>query len=73
MRQSYMGGAHHLVQTGERFTLFRVEREVLDRLDGGASDKPTLILTHKHCIELDSLCRDAYSGKAVDGVAVVAF
>jgi hypothetical protein len=73
MRQSYMGGAHHLVQTGERHTLFRVDREVLDRLEGGATDKPTVFLAHRHCVELDNLCLDAFAGKAVDGVSIVPF
>ncbi len=73
MRQSYMGGAHHLVQTGERHTLFLVKREVLDRLDGGPTEKPTVLLAHQHCLELDSLCLDAFAGKAIDGVSIVPF
>ena len=73
MRQSYMGGAHHLVRTGKRHTLFRIERAVLDRLDGGPTPKPTIVLTHQHCLELDRLCLDMLDGKPVEGVSVVPF
>ena len=68
-----MGGAHHLVATGERFTLFRVQREVLERLEGGPTEEPTVLLTHRHCVELDGLCLEAYAGTTVEGVSIVSF
>ena len=73
MRQPYMGGAHHLVHTGERHTLFLVEREVLDRLEGGPTDKPTVLLAHQYCVEIDALCLEAFEGRAVEGVSIVPF
>ena len=73
MRQSYMGGAHHFVQTGERHTLFLVKREVLDRLAGGPTEKPTVLLAHQYCLELDSLCLEAHAGTPVEGVSIVPF
>ena len=73
MRQSYMGDAHHLVQTGERHTLFRVHRGVLDRLEGGPTEKPTVLLAHQYCVEIDALCLEAFEGHPVEGVTIVPF
>ena len=73
MRQSYMGGAHHLVQTGEGHRLFLVKREVLDRLDGGRTEKPTVLLAHQHCVQIDALCLEAFEGREVEGVSIVPF
>lgn len=52
--------------------LFLMERRVLDRLDGGSTEKPAVLLTHQHCVEIDALCLDAFEGREV-GVSIVPF